>query len=177
MTEGDASLNRAPAARVAQARKAGAEVAVSIEPAKLAAVFGVADPDVAAQLLGQLLGVLHPDFAEPVDPLLIDQALALIRDIGPADATEAMIAVMAVAAQHAAMDIMRRAAHPAQSPGGRQSYAALSLKAMRTFAQLLDTFNAGRGKSVTQRVIVERVFVAPCGQAVVGAVSQTGGGG
>lgn len=168
---------RAPAPKVPQPEQTGAQIALAIQPVELCKVFGVSDPDIAAHLLSQVLGVLHPDTAAPVDPALVNQALALVQAIGPSDATEAMLAVMAVAAQHAAMDTMRRAAHPAQSAAGRQSYTALSLKAMRTFAQLLDSLNAGRGKGVTQRVIVERVFVAPGGQAVVGAVTRTGGGG
>jgi hypothetical protein len=77
-----------------------------------------------------------------------------------------------VAAQHAALDAMRRALHPDQTPAGRQSYMALSLKAMRTFAQLVENLNHGRGKSITQRVIVERVNVAPGAQAIVGAVAS-----
>jgi hypothetical protein len=155
----------------------GAQVALTIQPLELCAVFGVADPDVAAHLLSQLLGVLHPDTSEPVDQALINQALALVQNLGPTDATEAMLVVMLVAAEHAAMDVMRRAAHPAQSAAGRQSYTTLSLKAMRTFAQLQEALNHGCGKGVTQRVIVERVTVEAGGQAVVGAIARTGGGG
>lgn len=87
------------------------------------------------------------------------------------------MAVMLAAAQYAALVAMRRASHVAQSPAGRQSYTALSLKAMRTFAQLMETLNHGRGKGVTQRVIVEHVTVEAGGQAVVGAVAAKGGGG
>jgi hypothetical protein len=168
---------KAPAPKVAQPRQDGIHVALEIEPAELCAVFGVTDPDVAARLLSQLLGILHPDTSEPVDPGVINLALAVVKDIGPTDAMEAMLAVMLVAAEFAAMDIMRRAAHPAQTAAGRQSYAALSLKAMRTFAQLLEALNHGRGKGVTQRVIVERVTVEAGGQAVVGAVDARRGGG
>jgi hypothetical protein len=128
-------------------------------------------------LLSQLLGVLHPDPSKPVDSELVSEALALVQGIGPTDAGEAMLAVMLVAAQYAALDAMRRASHVAQSPAGRQSYTALSLKAMRTFAQLMETLNHGRGKGVTQRVIVERVTVEGGGQAVVGAVAAKGVGG
>ena len=154
-----------------------ADVELAIEPSELCAVFGVKDPEVAAHLLSQLVGVLHPNTEEPVDPAVINRALAMVQDIGPTDATEAMLAVMSIAAQYFAMDAMRRGAHPAQSPVGRQSYAGTSLKAMRTFAQLLEALNHGRGKGVTQRVIVERVTVEAGAQAIVGAVARTGGGG
>jgi hypothetical protein len=169
--------NRAPPPKVVQPRQTGAQVVLAIPPSELCAVFGGVDPDVAARLLSQLLGVLHPDSSQPVDPALINEALALVQGIGPTDAAEAMIAVMLVAAEYAATDTMRRAAHPAQSAAGRQSYVTLSLKAMRTFSQLLEGLNHGRGKGVTQRVIVERVNVESGGQAVVGAVARTGGAG
>jgi hypothetical protein len=144
----------------------GRSLEVTVEPAALSSAFGVDDPDVASRLLGQLVSVLQPDPNKQVDTTVINQALALVQGIEPADLTEAMTATMLVAAQHAALDAMRRALHPDQTPAGRQSYMALSLKAMRTFAQLLESLNHGRGKGVTQRVIVERVTVEPDAQAV-----------
>jgi hypothetical protein len=47
---------------------------------------------------------------------------------------------------------------------------------MRTFALLLDALNHGRGKGVTQHIIVEHLSVEPGGQAVVGSVSTGEGG-
>lgn len=173
----DVARHRSPAPMVRQPSTPGVSIGVPIEPSELSRIFGLSDPAAAAQLLSQLLSVLHPDPAAPVDVAAINQALGLVRDIGPTDATEAMTVVMMIAAQYAAMDVMRRAAHPGQTPAGRQSYAALGLKAMRTFSQLLEVLNHGRGKGVTQRVIVERVNVEAGGQAVVGAIARTGGGG
>ena len=66
----------------------------------------------------------------------------------------------------------RRAMHPDQTPAGRQSYLGLALKAMRTFAQLVETLNHGRAKGPVQRVVVERVTVRDGGQAVVGSVGS-----
>jgi len=152
-------------------------VPLAIQQSELCGAFGVDDPIVAARMLSQLLGVLHPDSSKPIEPALVEEAVALVKLIGPTDATEAMLAVMMVAAECSAMDSMRRASHPAQSAGGRQSYTSLSLKAMRTSAQLLEALNHGRGKSVTQRVIVERVTVEAGGHAIVGAVAGKGGGG
>jgi hypothetical protein len=53
----------------------------------------------------------------------------------------------------------------------RQSYMALALKAMRTCAQLVGSLNRGRGKGVTQQIIVKHMSVEPGGQAIVGAVA------
>jgi hypothetical protein len=135
----------------------------------------VGDADLATGLLGQLLGILQPDLGKSVDAATINQVLAKIQGVRPADALEAMFAVMLVAAQHAALDSVRRAAHPGQTPSGRQSYTALGLKAMRTCAQLVEALNHSRGKSVTQRFIIERVNVEAGGQAVVGAIDARKG--
>jgi hypothetical protein len=154
----------------------GRKTEITIDPAALGTIFGVADPELAIRLLGQLASVLNPDPSKPIDAVAVNQVLAIVEGINPTDAVEAMTTTMLVAAQHAALDAMRRALHPEQTPAGRQSYMALSLKAMRTFAQLAESLNHGRGKGVTQRVIVERVNIEPGAQAVVGAVSTRGGG-
>ena len=109
----------------------------------------------------------------------IDQVLALIEGIGPTDMVEAMTATMLVGAQHAALDALRRASHPKQTPAGRQSYTALGLKAMRTVAQLVEALHLGRGKAVRQEINVthQHVTVEAGGQAVVGAIDPQRGRG
>ena len=148
----------------------GSEIRLNLEPAALAAVFGVDSPDVASRLLGQLINVVRLDADAPVDAAMINQVIATVQGIGPNNVLEAMIATMLVAVQHVALDASRRAMHPDQTPAGRQSYMGLALKAMRTFAQLVESLNHGRGLSTTQRVIVERVTVRDDGQAVAGVV-------
>lgn len=154
--------------RVVQAEQTAGKIVVTIEPTALCATFGVDDPGMAARLLSQLTSVLQPDPAKPVDAAAINQALAVIDGIRPTDALEAMTVTLLVGAQHAAHDSMRRALHPDQTPGGRALYGALALKAMRTYAQLLEALNHGRGKGVT---------VEPGAQAVVGSVELNGGRG
>jgi hypothetical protein len=162
---------------VVRIEQTSGKVAVAIEPSTLCVIFGVDDVNVATRLLSQLVSVLQPDPDKSVDPAVVNQALVIVEGIGPADTLEAMTATMLVAAQHAALDTMRRAMHPDQTPGGRALYGALALKAMRTFALLLEALNQGRGKGVTQQIIVRRVNVEPGGQAVVGSVKLDRGGG
>jgi hypothetical protein len=156
--------------KVARAEQTGSKIAVTIEPAALCATFGVADVDVAARLLSQLVSVLQPDPCKPVDAAGINQALAVIEGIKPNDTLEAMTATLLVCVHHAALDAMRRAMHPDQTSGGRALYLSLALKAMSRFAQLLEAHNHSRGKGVTQQIIVKHVSVEPGGQAVVGSV-------
>ena len=162
--------------RVSRVEQGGGRLAVTIEPAALCSLFGVADANVATRLLSQLISVVQLDPHKPVDAATIDQMLTLIEGIRPTDTLEALTATMLVGAQHAALDSLRRASHPDQTPAGRALYQSLAFKAMRTFALLLDALNHGRGKGVTQHIIVEHLSVEPGGQAVVGSVSTRGGG-
>ncbi len=163
--------------RAVQAEQTAGKVVVTIEPTALCTTFGVDDPRMAAQLLSQLISILQPNPDKPVDVEIINQALAMIEGIEPNDTLEAMTATMLVAAQHAALDAMRRAMHPDQTPAGRALYGTLALKAMRTYAHLLEALNHGRGKGVTQQIIVKHVSVEHGGQAVVGSVKVDRGRG
>jgi hypothetical protein len=162
--------------RVARVGQTAGKLVIAIDPAVLCTAFGVADPQVATRLLSQLISVLQPD-AEKADAEAVNHALALIAAIGPKDVLEAMTATMLVAAQHAALDTARRAMHPAQTATGRALYGALSHKSMRAYARLLDALNQGRGKGVTQQIIVKRVTVESGAQAIVGSVRSSEGRG
>ena len=177
MTETAPPRSKAPTPAVAQPRQTNPQLVLAIQPSELCAVFGVTDPDVATRLLSQLLGVLQPDTSEPVDAALVNQALGFIRGVGPKDTAEAMTATLMAATHHAAHDCLRRAMHPAQSPGGRAMYVSLAMKATRAFAQLKQSFDVGRGKVTTQRVVVERLTVEPGAQAVIAVDARQGGGG
>jgi hypothetical protein len=165
--------------KVERTKRAGDQVALAIEPGALSEIFGVSDPSVATRLLSQLLSVIQPNPRKPIDPASIDQLLTLIEGIRPSDTLEAMTATMLVGAQHAALDSLRRASHPDQTPAGRALYQSLAFKAMRTYAQLLETLHLGRGKAARQEINVthQHVVVESGGQATVGAINDRGGRG
>jgi hypothetical protein len=165
--------------KVVRADRVGGEIALAIDPEGLSEVFGIADVSVATRLLSQLVGVIQPDARKPVDVASIDQVLALIEGIGPSNTLEAMTATMLVGAQHAALDSLRRACHPDQTPAGRQSYTALGLKAMRAFAQLLEALHVGRGRAVRQEINVthQNVTVEAGCRAMVGDIDTRRGRG
>jgi hypothetical protein len=155
-----------------QCPRSGKRLELAVGPEKLCSAFGVQDADVATRLLSQLMNVLNPAAGDAMDAAVIGEAIELVRGIAPKGALEALTAMLLLSAEHVALDCMRRALHPDQSPGGRQSYAALSLKAMRTFAQLVEALNHSRGKGVvTQQIIVSHVSVEPGAQAIVGTVA------
>jgi hypothetical protein len=48
---------------------------------------------------------------------------------------------------------------------------------MTLFTAQMDALNRHRGKGTTQKIVIERVLVAPGAQAIVGAVANGGRGG
>lgn len=140
--------------------------------------FGTGDGALVDLLSTQLCSVLHGDPAKPIDIATVNHTLDLMVAIGPKDATEGLLALQMAAAHVLAMDTAKRATwNMGKYLEAGTTYAALSGKMMRTFAVQLEALNRGRGKGVTQRVVVERVNVEPGGQAVVGAVTAPGGRG
>jgi hypothetical protein len=95
--------------------------------------------------------------------------------IAPQDELEGMMAAQLIAAHSAAMECYRRAMIPEQTFDGRHESLNQASKLSRTFAELLEALNRHRGKG-HQKVTVEHVHVHSGGQAVVGAVTTTGGG-
>ncbi len=89
---------------------------------------------------------------------------------------EGMLAAQLVATHKAAMECFRRAHLPEQGFEGRQASLGQANKLVRSYAALLEALGRHRGKGQPQVVRVERVTVEVGGQAIVGAVSQGGGG-
>ena len=135
------------------------------------AAFATTSSTVAEALFGQLLNGLHTEPGKPVDSAIANLALALMHEIGPKDVVEAMLATEMIVAHFAVMDTARRALHAEQTPAGRQAYLSLSRKLMTLFTAQMDALNRHRGKVTVQKVIVEKVHVAPGGQAIVGAIA------
>jgi hypothetical protein len=102
--------------------------------------------------------------------------IAALAGIGPKDELEGMMAAQLIAAHNAAMECYRRAMIAEQTFEGRRENLAQAGKLSRTYAVLLDALNRHRGKG-QQKVTVEHVHVHAGGQAVVGMVETTGGGG
>jgi hypothetical protein len=141
------------------------------------AAFGTSDDVVAEALCGELLNCLHTEPGKPVDSATANLALALMHGIGPKDTVEGMLACQMVVAHVAAMDASRRALHVEQTPDGRQAYLSFARKLMTLYATQVDTLNRHRGKTTTQKVIVEKMLVVPSAQSVVGSVVGRGEGG
>jgi hypothetical protein len=138
--------------------------------------FGTTERVIADALFQQVVNALHPDPKKPLDAATANLALALLHRIGPRDEIEAMLGCQMVVAHVSAMDASRRALHVEQTAGGRQAYLSLAHKLMTLYTAQMDALNRYRGKGTTQKIVIERVLVAPGAQAIVGAVANGGRG-
>ncbi|MGB7044945.1 MAG: hypothetical protein WBD65_08585, partial [Methylocella sp.] len=100
--------------------------------------------------------------------------LAAVHGIRANDEIEAMLAVQMVATHFAATRALRRLKGSDTVPQ-QDSNGNLAVKLLRTFAAQTEALQRYRGKG-HQKVTVEHVHVHTRGQAIVGSVSQTGGG-
>jgi hypothetical protein len=96
--------------------------------------------------------------------------------IGPRDELEGMMAAQLIAAHNAAMECYRRAMLSEQTFEGRREALTQANKLSRTYATLVEALNRHRGKG-QQKVTVEHVHVHAGGQAIVGVVEGSQGGG
>jgi hypothetical protein len=99
-----------------------------------------------------------------------------LSDIGARDVIKAMLAAQMVATHEAAMEAFRRAALAEQTFAGRELGLKYGDRLVRSFAVLTEALNRHRGKGSQQVVRVEHVTVQAGGQAIVGNISQGGGG-
>lgn len=134
--------------------------------------FGTSDAVIAEAHFNQLVNVLHTDPTKPISATTMNLVLALLHGLAPRNELEGMLCVQLIAAHVASMDTIRRGLHADQSAGGRQAYLGLARKLMGLFTTQVETLNRLRGKTVVQKVIVERVNVEAGGKALVGAVSR-----
>jgi hypothetical protein len=93
----------------------------------------------------------------------------------PQNELEGMLVSQMIACHAASLECHRRAMLPEQAIEARQLNLSAATKLSRTYAALLEALNRHRGKG-RQVIRIERVTVEAGGQAIVGAVTQGGGG-
>lgn len=132
--------------------------------------FGVAEDDLADGLIGQIIngvGAKRADVERQAN-----FALAAVRGIRPADATEAMLATQMVTV-HAAMMKAARRVGAATDLGQLEVHTAALNKLARTYTIQVEALKRYRSKG-EQRVYVERVNIESGAQAIVGTVNKGG---
>ena len=110
--------------------------------------------------------------AEDEDAHLIE-AMALIGEMAPQNATEAILAVQMIATNEAALMFIRRATLEDQSSEASDANVLRATRLMRVFLQQLEAVQKLKGKAGQQPLTVEQVHVHQGGQAIVGSVSTS----
>lgn len=157
---------------------AAAKTESSIED-RLNAAIGCRSSEVALALLAQVIGLEHRDFDAASDEQIdtwMTRGTAMLAELQPATATEAMLAAQMVGTQRAAMTFLERAMNPDQTLAGVDANVLRATRLMRLFSEQVDTVAKLKGKGGQQRVVVEHVNVAAGGQAIVGIVVPGGRG-
>ena len=94
--------------------------------------------------------------------------------MAPQNVTEAMLATQMIAANDAALMFLGRATLDNQTFDGVEANVRRATQLMRIFNEQLEAMQKLKGKASQQKVTVEHVHVHEGGQAIVGAVNQTG---
>ncbi|MFK5600653.1 hypothetical protein ACFZ8E_27275 [Methylobacterium sp. HMF5984] len=145
---------------------------------RLKSIGGSASDAFNNTLANSVLGTLWLKNADPEGhDRQVSAMAAALTGIGPQDELEGMLAGQLVAANAAAMECYRRAMLPEQSFEGRKENLTQANKLSRTYVTLLEALNRHRGKVSQQKVTVKHVHVHSGGQAVVGSVEASMGGG
>jgi hypothetical protein len=138
---------------------------------KGARIFGTNNQDSIHALLDQLFNVtLNGKF----DPQNLKGSIALIEGsdgIAPRNAIEGLLSVQMVGVHNLAMEYLKRAGLPNQTPEGIDANVHRAVRLLRTFTSQIEALNRNRGK-ISQQVVVGNVNVNDGGQAIVGSVES-----
>jgi hypothetical protein len=99
------------------------------------------------------------------------KASALLAELAPQNATEAMLATQMISVNDAALRFLRHATQEGQYAEVADAGVLRATRLMRIFNEQLEAMQRLKGKFCQQKVTVEHVHVYKGGQAIVGAVN------
>jgi hypothetical protein len=135
-------------------------------------------------LQGHLLGQVIRSFEGTVNfeglkeenlTMACNIAMAILNGVHPKDETEAMLAIQMIGVHNVAMETLSRAMLSNQTFEGKQASVNQATKLIRAFTTQMEALKKYRTGG-QQKVTVEHVHVNEGGKAIVGNVSQGGGG-
>jgi hypothetical protein len=158
---------------------------------KVPKVISIPRPEEQRGVLRSVSGSQYDDFSETLFHQVVEAlwqansdsdehtrqvraTLAAMMGMKPRDELEGMLIGQLIASHNAAMECHRRAMVSGQPFENRRGNLNQANKLSRTFAALIEALDRHRGKG-QQRITVEHVNVHAGGQAIVGAVTPTGG--
>jgi hypothetical protein len=137
--------------------------------------LGTRSDEFSAIFLGQLEWVCRGRGEAAISETSLNAALAVVDGIEAQNETEAMLGAQMAGTHAVAMELLARARH-SEHVQTTSDYANLAVKLLRTYTTQLEALAKIR-RGGEQKVTVEHVHVYPGGQAIVGSVSRTPGGG
>lgn len=141
-------------------------------PGSLRPIGGSGSRVLNSVLANQAIAALWLPSGLPADERsrLHHAAVVAMMEFKPADGIEGMMAAQAVGLHSSAIECLRRAMLPDQPGQASDQLRRQGANLSRAFLDVLAALDRKRGKGVRQVVRVERVMVAPGGQAIVGNV-------
>lgn len=150
-------------------------------PVKMMEALATPDSGLQSHLLNQAIltfdGCIRNDNDFGYDKLdeFGNNSMALLNGIQPRDEIEGMLAVQMIGVHNLAMQTLKRAMITEQTFDGKRANVNQATKMLRTFTAQMEALKKYRTGG-QQKVTVEHVHVSQGGQAIVGTVSQGGGG-
>lgn len=142
--------------------------------ASMKAISGAKSGELASCLLTHVAEVISPDRPD----WAYNQAARLMNALGPQDEQEGILITQMAAVHIAAMHALGRASLHNQTLSGAELCINRATKLLNLYARQQELLERKRnGNQTIQKVVVERVEVKEGGQAIVGAITQPGGGG
>lgn len=153
----------------------GAGRVTPVTPGEAQTATGSSDANLQTVRLNEVIGSLWLPNEAPEEQQVevVHAALAALKEIGPQDAVEGMLATQIVGVHTAAMDCLRRAMIPGQRFEAREQNLKHAGRLTGLYLRQIEALAKYRGKG-QQKITVEHVNVHSGGQAIVGNVS-TGG--
>jgi hypothetical protein len=141
-------------------------------PAQIAC--GVESQELGLRLIEQVMSMqLWSDKKGTVERFA--QAIAMLGEMHPKNAQEAMLAVQMTAVHETALVLLKRATLPGQTFEATDANVVRATRLMRVFNEQLGLLAKLQGRTGQQKVVVEHVNVEPGGNAIVGPVTHTEG--
>jgi hypothetical protein len=132
--------------------------------------FGVKGGKFASVLLAQVQ-VTGRAWVQPGEAFnALETALEMVRSLQPKGSVQAMLAVQMLGIHSAATAALAQASTEGIDRELAELYINRATRLMRLFAQQAELMARLQGKIATQKVVVERVDIAPGSQAIVGVV-------
>ncbi len=135
-------------------------------------MLGVTDPDLQRHLGLQatascFVGVAGQNLK--MQKAAARVAGAMLKELGPRDATEGMLTLHMAAIHNMSMEFLERAGLDGQTLDARKHYVNAGVKMMRLFLEQMQMLRKCRGQG-QQQVVVKHVQVNDGGQAIVGHI-------